>query len=331
MTQPTTRREFLKHGSVAIAGMCAANAMPTPSRQNVMAAESAPKSIPIIDTHQHLWDLDKFTLPWLKNDGVDVLRRSYVMSDYLEATKGANVVRTVYMEVNVDPSQHVQEAEYVIDLCQRDDNPMAAAVIGGSPQSADFKDYIAKFADNKYIKGVRTVLHDPDRPQGMCLEPQFVKNIQLLGKMGLRYDLCLRPGEILDGARLAEKCPQTQFVIDHCGNLSVQNTDSKLEASWKKGMQALAQLDNVVCKISGIIVTADKDKWKPADLAPNVNFCMETFGEDRAFFAGDWPVCTLTAPFVAWADALKLIVRDKPEAFQRKLFHDNAVRFYGLS
>ena len=52
--------------------------------------------------------------------------------------------------------------------------------------------------------------------------------------------------------------------------------------------------------------------------------------KDRVIFAGDWPVCTLTAPFGGWLNALKEIVRQRPVSFQKKLFHDNAVRFYEL-
>ena len=91
-----------------------------------------------------------------------------------------------------------------------------------------------------------------------------------------------------------------------------------------------AERPNVICKISGIIATADKDNWSAADLAPNMNFCMDTFGEDRVIFAGDWPVCTLTAPFGGWLNALKEIVKKRSPEFQKKLFHDNAVKFYEL-
>ena len=64
-----------------------------------------PDQLPIIDTHQHLWDLTKFKLPWHKGDETKPLQRSFVLSDYLEATKGLNVVKTVYMEVDVEPDQ----------------------------------------------------------------------------------------------------------------------------------------------------------------------------------------------------------------------------------
>ena len=91
----------------------------------------------------------------------------------------------------------------------------------------------------------------------------------------------------------------------------------------------MAERKNTVCKVSGIIVTANAN-WKPDDLAPNINDTINTFGDDRVMFAGDWPVCTLKASFTQWVSALKHIVKDRPVAFQKKLFHDNAAKFYGI-
>ena len=136
-------------------------------------------------------------------------------------------------------------------------------------------------------------------------------------------------GELADAVKSVEQCPQTKFVIDHCGNLGVTNTDAALRANWEAGMKALAALPNTVCKISGIVASANPN-WTAADLAPNMNFSMETFGEDRGMFAGDWPVCTLRASFAQWLGALREIVRSRSPELQRKLFHDNAVKFYGL-
>jgi len=283
----------------------------------------------VIDTHQHLWDLTKFTLPWHGTEDVNPLRRNFVMSDYLAATGGLDVVKTVYMEVDVAPEQQVAEAEYVLDLCRRDDNPMAGAVISGRPASPEFAAYIRIFAKNPHLKGVRQVLHGGSTPAGYCLQPQFVKSVQLLGELGLRYDLCMRPGELPDAVKLVAQCPQTKFVVDHCGNLGVTNTDAALRAKWEAGMKDLAARPNTVCKISGIVASANKD-WTAADLAPNMNFSMDTFGEDRVMFAGDWPVCTLRATFAQWLNALKEIVKSRSPEFQRKLFHDNAAKFYGV-
>jgi L-fuconolactonase len=47
-------------------------------------------------------------------------------------------------------------------------------------------------------------------------------------------------------------------------------------------------------------------------------------------FGSDWPLCTLAGPYRDWVGAVKAIVSQRSEADQRRLFHDNAVRFYGL-
>lgn len=329
MSMQYNRREFLKLAATSTAALSAtalitAQATAQQPKEKVVDAQS---QIPIVDTHQHLWDLTKFTLPWHK--GNTPLARSFVMSDYLAATQGLNIAKTVYMEVDVEPSQQVQEAEYVIDLCQRKDNPMVAAVISGRPSSDGFKAYIERYKGSPYIKGVRQVLHGDGTPASYCLDAQFVKSVQLLGDLGMSFDLCMRSGELLDGDKLVAQCPKTRFIVDHCGNMSVQETDAKKRGVWLDGMKALAQRDNVVCKVSGIVVTAKED-WKPADLEPNIRDTISIFGKDRVMFAGDWPVCTLRATFRQWVEALKWIVRDLPMADQRKLFLDNAVKFYGL-
>src|SRR5687768_11194301 len=112
-------RRHLLAGTAAVA-LLAASAM----------AADAP-ALPIIDTHQHLWDVDKFTLLWLKGGGK--LAKSFVTKDYLSVVEGANVVKAVYMEVDVGPKQHVAEAEYVLALTKDPKKLTAAAVIGGRP------------------------------------------------------------------------------------------------------------------------------------------------------------------------------------------------------
>lgn len=297
--------------------------------------------IPIIDTHQHLWDLSKFELPWV--NGVPIFERSYLPSDYAEATKDSNVVRSIYMEVDVAATQKVAEAEYIIDLCQRDDNPTCAAVISGYPADDGFREYITRFADSPYIKGIRQVLHVPETKQGLCLESSYVAGIQLLGELGLSFDLCMRPGELMDAVALTEQCPETQFILDHCGNGDPNIINGSVDAEsmdkadpfwhtaqgWKDAISALAAQNNVVCKISGIVARAPEG-WTAQDLAPTINHCLDSFGPDRVIFGGDWPVCTVAATYSEWASALREVISNRSDVDQRKLLHDNTVRIYGL-
>jgi predicted TIM-barrel fold metal-dependent hydrolase len=330
------RRTFLTRGAAAGLGVLGVSG-PRALRADESATSSVgplrvsnvsqSKTPPIVDTHQHLWDLKRFRLPWQKD--APKLQRSFLPSDYLAATARHNVALTVYMEVDVEVAQQNDEADYVLDLCGRDDNPMAGAVISGRPADEAFPKYMARFRENAHIKGIRQVLHGEGTPAGFCLAPQFVKGIQHLGEIGKSYDLCMRSGELLDADKLVAQCPKTRFIVDHCGNMSVTDTNPAHRAKWLDGMKALAQRDNVVCKVSGIIASA-AENWKPADLAPNVLDTIKVFGIDRVMFAGDWPVCTLRAEFGQWVDCLSEIVKEFSETDRRKLFHDNAVAFYKL-
>jgi L-fuconolactonase len=94
-------------------------------------------------------------------------------------------------------------------------------------------------------------------------------------------------------------------------------------------MEQFARRRNVIGKISGIVARAPKN-WTSHDLAPIVNHCLDVFGPDRVVFGGDWPVCLRGASYREWVVALREIVRDRPIADQKKLWYDNAVRFYNL-
>jgi L-fuconolactonase len=317
------RRDFL--ASLAVTG-------------GALAARSAEEAMfPIVDTHQHLWDLEAFRLPWIEKGSA--LDRNYLMADYRKATARlgtftlggkkvpARLTRAIYMEVDVAPDEQLAEAEHVIELCKRGGTPTVAAVVSGRPVSAQFGRYLDRFKGSPYIKGVRQVLHVPSTPKGYCLQKEFIRGVRLLGARGLSFDLCMRPEELVDAARLIDACPDTRFILDHCGNANVQAKD---RSRWQKGIAEVAKRKNVVCKVSGIVVTAKPGKWEAGDLAPIVRHTREVFGPDRVMFGGDWPVCTKTATFARWVAALRDIVADRPEDEQRKLFHDNAVRFYGI-
>jgi L-fuconolactonase len=306
------RRQFLATTAAALAS----------SR---LSADEQPKAVPIIDTHLHLWDLDRFRLPWIRKG--TPLARSYVMKDFLTATEGLNVVKAIYMEVDVEVGQQRAEAEFALEICRQNNTPMKAAVISGRPASDGFRKYLEGFKRNRYLKGVRQVLHVEGTPAGFCLAPAFVRGIRLLGDMGLSFDLCMRSAELADGIKLIEACPDTRFILDHCGNMNVQAKD---RTQWQRDMERMARAKNVVCKVSGIVASARPEKWTVDDLAPITNHTLRSFGPERVMFGGDWPVCTLAATYRQWVEALKTIVRQRPLDEQRKLLHDNAARFYGL-
>lgn len=332
-------RTLLRAGGAWTLGVAAHACLPESSSWG-QAAGTAPaeQTLPIIDTHQHLWDLKQFSLPWLQG-APEVLARSYLSADFREATAGLNVEQAVYMEVDVRPDQQVDEAEYVIELARSGQHPTRAAVISGRPAEDTFAPYIKRLAASPYIRGVRQVLHAPSAPRGFCLKPEFVASMRLLGELGLSFDLCMRPTELSDGVRLVKLAPETRFIVDHCGNAdpkafgkSADNAPPSHDPQqWRRDMDALSAQPNVICKISGIVARVPQGEWGPELLAPVIHHCLDTFGPERVVFGGDWPVCLLGASYRRWVESLRAVMATRPLQEQRQLFSENARRFYRLT
>ena len=333
-----TRRRFLQAGLATAATAFLGRRSRESLADSPAAASSSEETIPIVDTHQHLWDLTRVRLAWL--EGTPALNRSFLPSDYREAAEGHFIKQAVYMEVAVVEEDLVREAEYVIDLCRRGDGLTTAAVIGGRPAAPDFAQYVDRFRGNPYVKGIRHI--PPNTPAGreMFFSPAFSRGLKVLGERGWSFDICVPPDWLEESAEIVARCPDTRFIVDHCGNADPNRFREAREGAadaaaycekWRRGMRALAAHPRVVCKISGIVSRMTPGAWMADDLAPVVNECIDIFGEDRVMFAGDWPVCTKGGTLREWVRALQSITAERPIAFRRKLFAENAVRFYGLT
>lgn len=288
----------------------------------------------IIDTHQHLWDLRQFRLPWLKSGGE--LTRDFTMADYEKATEGLAITKAIYMEVAVVPEQKLSEAEYIVKVCADKNNATCAAVIGGLVLEDNFKDYILRFKGNPYIKGIRHGLYNPKQ----LGDNRLIQNLQLLSSLNMSFDLLVPPKLIGSAAKLVERCGDTRFILDHCGNADSLAFDQTLDwgrepqhnaDQWRWDIDILAKQPNVICKISGIIARVPKGKASAKVLSPIVTHCLDTFGPDRVVYGSDWPVCTRGAPLHVWTNLLFEIVRKRSSDDKHKLFWKNATRFYGLA
>ena len=325
-----SRRQFLKSSLVSMPAIAAGGAFTAAN------AADDPRSL-VIDCHQHLWDLKRQKLPWLS--GVPpILNKTFGLPEYREATAGLNI-RSLYMEVDVAPEQLAAEAEHIISLANDPESKLIAAVIGGRPEDERFPAAIESVVLSPKVKGIRRVLHGDGTPPGTCLGKTFVKSIRWLGEHDRSFDLVLKPTNLADGVRLSEECPDTRFILDHCGNADARAFNPKLdpakepahkEADWKRDIDRLAKRPNVICKISGVIAFLPEKVPAAESLAPIVNHCLDAFGPDRVVFGSDWPVCLLGRPLEVWVAALTEIIRMRSAEDQRKLWSGNAIRHYKL-
>lgn len=277
----------------------------------------------IIDTHQHLWDLDLFRYSWL--DSIPTLNRSFRMCDYLKATQGLPVTKTVHLEADVDEPHMLEETRHLLQLAEKPDNPLEGIVACARPEHADFKSYLDKIAGNPKLKGVRRVLHTQADDLGQ--QKLFTENVAALGGYGLSYDICVLDRQLPIAINLVQKCPDVTFILDHCG---VPRIKDRILDPWRSDIAELAKYPNVYCKVSGLVAYADPAHWTVEDLRPYVEHVLSCFGWNRVMFGSDWPVCTLSATYRQWVETLRMLTHAAGELNQTKLFRDNALRVYRL-
>jgi predicted TIM-barrel fold metal-dependent hydrolase len=274
----------------------------------------------IVDTHQHLWDLEQFPYSWCA--GIPKLNRSFRLPDYHEASHGADIVKTVFMECDVDEPHQLDEARHIQKLA--DSNPLIAGIIASCrPGRLGFRRHLEELSQLPKVRGLRRVLHT--QPDDLSQNSLFSDNLNLLPEFGFTFDLCLLARQLPVGMELVKRCPQVTFILDHCG---VPDVKGRAFDPWREHIRQFAALPNVNCKISGLVAYADPENWTVDDLRPWVEHVLECFGWDRVVWGSDWPVCTLSANLKQWVDAALEITANAATADREKLFQKNAERIY---
>ena len=152
----------------------------------------------------------------------------------------------------------------------------------------------------------------------------------------MSFDLCAAPELLPAGEKLVAACPNTRFIVDHCGNADPrafrpgEEKPSHDPDQWRREMGSTGGPEKHGLQDFGHYLADQPEAMVAGGACTVVNHCLEVFGPDRVMFAGDWPVCTRGASLREWVGALKQIVADRPDEQRRKLFHDNALRVYGL-
>lgn len=281
-------------------------------------------NFPIVDSHVHLYDVDRLPYPWLQR--VPRINRTYSLADFDAARGAVQVEQIVFAEVLVGDGLHLEEARFVQEQADRD--PRLSGMIAFAPveKGAAVEADLAALAQFRVLRGIRRLIeveHDPT----VALEPRFLEGVRCVGRHGLPFDICVKHWGIVVALELARRCPDVRFVLDHLGKPGIKHG---LREPWWGQMRELAALPNVVCKVSGVISEADHDDWTPEQVKPYITHAIECFGFDRVLFGSDWTVAELTHSYGAWVDIVDDVVAGCSESELRRLYRDNAIQSYKL-
>ena len=279
---------------------------------------------PIIDSHVHLIDQQRFGYGWAS--GAPALARDWRLDELVRAAKPYEIEGIVFVEVDVDMPQYLDEAEWVDGLAAGEARLKGAVVCLPLERGAALESEMARLAGLKTTRGVRRLIQNQPDPD-FALRPAFIEAAKLLAKYRLSFDICIYHPQMGAALELVRRCPEVSFVLDHIGKPAIK--DGLLEP-WRAQLAQMARLPNVVCKLSGLITEAAHDAWTPAQLRPYIDHVAACFGPDRLLYGGDWPVAKLAGDYLQWLTTLEAATAHFSQAEQRLLFRDNAKRVYRL-
>jgi predicted TIM-barrel fold metal-dependent hydrolase len=295
---------------------------------------------PIVDAHQHFWDLERNYHPWLcdpvpiafRYGDYSALRTSYLPDDYRRDAGDDHIAMTVHVEAEWDPRDPVGETRWLEGVRVKFGLP-TACVAQARLDDERIGDVLAEQATHAIVRGIRHKPRAAASPgqekrgePGSMDDKRWRDGFALLEPLSLSFDLQTAWWHLDVACDLARDFPRTSIILNHAG-LPADRTIAGL-AAWRSAMDLLAQSPNVSVKISGL-----GQPGKPWTVAANGSIIRDTisiFGVERCMFASNYPVDRLCGSFPTIVAGFRVAVCERPPAEQRMLFHDNAVRIYRL-
>lgn len=273
----------------------------------------------IIDSHQHFWRYDPATFAWITDD-MKVLRRDFLpheLSDLLNenAIDGCVVVQ-------VDQSE--KETEYLLSLA--DQHAFIKGVVGWIDLRAnDLDERLTHYSQFKKLKGFRHIVQS--EPSGFLLTPAFIRGVKMLSRFNFTYDLLIYHHQLSEAVLFLREVNDVKIVIDHLAKPAIKMREI---GRWKSELAAVASLQNVYCKISGMVTEANWSDWKAQEFTPYLDELLKMFGTTRLMYGSDWPVCLVAATYHEQFTIVQKYISGFTNKEKRQIMGENAKRFYNL-
>jgi L-fuconolactonase len=295
-------------------------------------AAGAAAGAPVIDAHQHFWDVSAHDQPWLRSDPeLAPLLRKFTPADLAPLAAAEGVAATVVVQTVTEP----WETPELLALAAGPG--LVAGVVGwadlAAPDIADVLAELRELPGGDRLAGLRhPVLIEPD-PDWLA-GPGVLRGLAAVAAAGLPYDIVGWPRHLPAAVTAATRVPQLTFVLDHLGNPDVSpGTSPSASQPWASAVTRLAALPNTLAKLSGILGVPPppgSGAGTVSHLRPYYDFVLSEFGPKRLMFGSDWPVSTLDASYAQVCAAARALTADLSGSEQEAIFSRTARRAYRL-
>ena len=258
--------------------------------------------ISLLDTHQHLVYREKASYGWTK-DIPPLAEGNFTLDDYKTLTEGLGIGGTLFMETGVDDPDYQQETRFVKSLADNSDNGLIGLISSIRPESDEaFETWLEETIEMGVV-GYRRILHV--MPDDTSQSDIFRKNVRKIGVSGKTFDICFLPGQLPVACELAKACENTKLILNHCGVPDIAGNGLD---PWRQDIKALAQIPNVICKLSGLMAYCAPGTSSLETIEPYVDHALNCFGPNRMVWGSDWPVVNLAKGLPEWIAVTRKIL-----------------------
>jgi predicted TIM-barrel fold metal-dependent hydrolase len=306
------RREFLRLGA-SVAGSWA----------TAQVAEALPASIPVIDTHIHLFDPGRpGGVPWpAKTD--TALYKAALPERYAAIARPLGVVGAI----EVEASPLLSDNDWVLNVAAN--HPIIVGMVGDLvPGTPSYPKDLDRLHANPLFLGIRYGnLWDRDLAVD-AQKPEFLPGLKMLAERGLVLDSANpNPALIRAIAGVSDHLPELRIVIDHLPTGRVPAEAVARDEYWSL-LRHLAQNKNIFVKLSEVIAARIEEAGGPNFAQERLDALWDIFGEDHVLYASDWPNSDHHATYEETIAIVRSYIAGKSHQAAEKFFWKNSVAAY---
>ena len=210
----------------------------------------------VVDAHVHLWDPERIPYPWLAEH--PRLRRPFSVTDLDAAAEGVPLRGMVLVEGDCAPASAAEETRLLVEAAAAHPRIVAIVARADPTDRPGFERLLERYAACPAVRGIRQNIQG--NAPGYCLSADFVAGVQEAGRQGLTFDLCVTHDQLPEVLTLVEQCPETSFVLDHCGKPDVEHG---LLDPWREQVEALAALPHLRASRGSVVTLGSVAGFAP--------------------------------------------------------------------
>ncbi|MBO9520595.1 MAG: amidohydrolase family protein [Nocardioidaceae bacterium] len=286
-----------------------------------------------VDSHFHLWDLNRFRYPWLGDPGGEEFAFDYLLDDWHRDTGEVDLVATVHVQAEMDhTTDPVLETAWLAELRAGTTTP-TVCVGYADLRAADLADVLDRHTAFDFFRGIRQELwFDPASRRSDVLthnlldDPAWSRGLRQLAMRGLSFDLLAWPSQLARATEVFRELPELTVILEHLG---LPPADPDQRVWWREAIERFAaEVPSSVLKISALSFVSPG--WDAGELGVVVKEALEVFGPERCLLGSNFPV---DRPSVGYRELWEDLARwtdHLSTAEQRRVRVENALRVYRI-